>query len=367
MLESLETKGFAMDTTETQPTAQPRPLQRSRDERVLAGVAGGLADYFDLSPLFFRLAFAVLTLVGGAGILLYAVAALVIPDQGRTDSVATEALRRHRERPWLLVGVALVGIATVSIAAQADFWPNSGFAWTLLILGALAIALAQRRDRRRVEPGVEGATLEAQPVRREPSLFLPVLGLLLAFGGLLALVSALGVDVRWDIALAAAAAVVGAIVAVGAYLRRRIGGLVAIGVVLAALALLVSAIDIRLEGPVGERTFQPVSASELNRSYDLAVGELTVDLADTRLASGETPIDVNVGVGDLTVVVPADVAVEVDATASAGSVTVFGAENSGVDAQVTRRDAGGTAGGARLLRVDAHVGLGAVTVVRDSG
>ena len=158
-----------MTTTET-PTSSIKELHRSREDRILAGVAGGLGRYFDLSPTFFRIAFVILTLVGGAGILIYVAAALVIPDEGRTDSIASEALRRHRDRPWLLAGVALVAIAVVSLVAQADFWPNSGFAWTLLLLGGAAIVIAQRRGNDG-EPAPETGTEVRAP--RQPSLFLP--------------------------------------------------------------------------------------------------------------------------------------------------------------------------------------------------
>src|SRR5215210_6518800 len=85
-------------------------LERSRDDRMIAGVAGGLARYFDIHPAFYRVGFVVLTLLGGAGILIYAAAALVIPDEGREDSIASQALRERKERPWALIGVALVGI-----------------------------------------------------------------------------------------------------------------------------------------------------------------------------------------------------------------------------------------------------------------
>ena len=43
-----------------------------------------------------------------------------------------------------LAGVALVGIEFLSLVAQADFWPDSGFAWTLLVVGVVTIAIAQR-------------------------------------------------------------------------------------------------------------------------------------------------------------------------------------------------------------------------------
>ena len=71
---------------------ETRLLQRSRSDRMLAGVSGGLARYFDIHPAVFRVGFVVLTLLGGAGILIYAVAALVMPDEGKKDSIATAAL-----------------------------------------------------------------------------------------------------------------------------------------------------------------------------------------------------------------------------------------------------------------------------------
>ena len=228
-----------MSTTETTETTAPvKELHRSRDERILAGVAGGLGRYFDLSPTFFRIGFVILTLFGGAGILLYAAAALVIPDEGRSDSIVSESLRRHRDRPWLLAGVALVGIAVLSLIAQADFWPDSGFAWILLLLGALAIAIAQRGggsndDAVAVVAAGDAETVVARPPRR-PSLFFPVFGSLLAGAGLLALLGMFGVDIRWDVALAVGAIATGVAVVAGALTRRRTGGLAVVGVLLAA-------------------------------------------------------------------------------------------------------------------------------------
>jgi phage shock protein PspC (stress-responsive transcriptional regulator) len=361
-----------MSTTETPAAAPPKELHRSRDDRLLAGVAGGLGRYFEISPNFFRAGFAILTLVGGAGILLYLAAALVVPEEGRADSIAVEALKRYRDRPWLLVGVALVGIAVLSLVAQADFWPDSGFAWTLLVIGVVTIAIAQRgRGEPRTSEGAsEYAAAEAPtqplapPTPKPPSLLVPVLGLLLAAAGLLAFLSAVGVDIRWDLALAVAATAVGVAVVAGAFLRRRTGGLVVVGLTLAGLALAVSAIDVRLEGPVGDRMYQPAAAEDVSRSYELAIGELDLDLSKTALAPGDTSVDANVGIGDLTVVVPHGVAVDVEATASAGSVSVFGREKSGVDSELSASGGGGRAHVGEKLVIDAHVGLGSVTIVR---
>jgi phage shock protein PspC (stress-responsive transcriptional regulator) len=361
-----------MSTSETQ-SASIKELHRSQDERVLAGVAGGLGQYFDISPTFFRIGFAILTLVGGAGILLYVAAWLVIPDEGESDSIVSEALRRHRDRPWLLVGVGLVAIALVSLFAQADFWPNSGFAWTLLLLGALAIMFAQRRAPDRTPPddaatpaattaATRGATPAARP--RQPSLLLPGLGVLLAAAGALALLDAVGVDVRWDVALAVGAIGTGIAVVAGVALRRRTGGLVVVGLLLAALAVTLSAVDVRLEGPIGSRVYTPFETSDLKRDYDMSIGDLELDLSNAVLAAGDTEVDANVGIGELLVTVPDDVAVDVDASASAGEVTVFGRSESGVDADLSASIHAPNSD--RTLLIDAHVGLGDVIVEREA-
>ena len=54
-------------------------LYRSRDDRMLFGVAGGMAEWMDLDPAIVRLVWALLILAGGVGLLLYIVAAIVIP------------------------------------------------------------------------------------------------------------------------------------------------------------------------------------------------------------------------------------------------------------------------------------------------
>jgi phage shock protein PspC (stress-responsive transcriptional regulator) len=56
-------------------------LYRSRDERVLFGVAGGVADWLDIDPALVRIVFALLVLTAGFGLLLYIVMAIVIPQE----------------------------------------------------------------------------------------------------------------------------------------------------------------------------------------------------------------------------------------------------------------------------------------------
>jgi phage shock protein PspC (stress-responsive transcriptional regulator) len=63
-------------------------LYRSRTDRVLFGVAGGFAEWLDIDPSLVRLVWALLVVAGGAGLLLYIIAALVIPEEPWEASTA---------------------------------------------------------------------------------------------------------------------------------------------------------------------------------------------------------------------------------------------------------------------------------------
>jgi phage shock protein C len=65
--------------THKDTTTGSKKLYRSRHDRILAGVCGGLAEYFQIDPVLVRLVFAVLALGGGTGILLYIILAVIIP------------------------------------------------------------------------------------------------------------------------------------------------------------------------------------------------------------------------------------------------------------------------------------------------
>ena len=65
-----------------------RRLTRSRNDRVIGGVCGGLGRYFNVDPILFRIGAVALAFVGGAGVLLYLAALLLVPneDAGRPPS-----------------------------------------------------------------------------------------------------------------------------------------------------------------------------------------------------------------------------------------------------------------------------------------
>ncbi|NDJ53026.1 MAG: PspC domain-containing protein [Chloroflexi bacterium] len=59
---------------------EPKKLYRSKTDRILGGVCGGLAAYFDIDPMVVRLAFVVLGLVGGGSVLIYLIMWLIVPE-----------------------------------------------------------------------------------------------------------------------------------------------------------------------------------------------------------------------------------------------------------------------------------------------
>ncbi len=70
-------------------------LCRSETNRVIGGVAGGLAEYLDVDPTLIRLAFIIITLAGGSGVLLYIILWLVIPSQSQAGGVPSDHVREN--------------------------------------------------------------------------------------------------------------------------------------------------------------------------------------------------------------------------------------------------------------------------------
>ena len=71
-------------------------LYRRRQGRIVAGVCAGLAAYLGVDPNLIRLAFAVLAVFGGGGVLLYLVAWAVIPEEGEGASIVESLVNKRR-------------------------------------------------------------------------------------------------------------------------------------------------------------------------------------------------------------------------------------------------------------------------------
>lgn len=116
-------------------------LTRSRQDRVIAGVCGGLGHYFNLDPVLVRVGFVALTLAAGAGILIYILAAIILPeasleeDHARSD-VATVSQGR------LIFGGLLILVGAFLLMREIFPWFSDQVIWaTVLIALGLAVVL----------------------------------------------------------------------------------------------------------------------------------------------------------------------------------------------------------------------------------
>ena len=359
--------------------APPRRLVRADEGRWLGGICAGLGRYFDVNPLVYRIAFAALALAGGMGVLLYIAAWLVVPGESSEESVAVDALRRHRDHPWLLLGAGLLAFGALLTLSEARLWPGTGNVWLAATLAGAALVWwhMSNRDRPARAAQAAAAPVAATPngqtgpsappaarAPRRPSLFAPVLGALLAAAGFFGLLAVLDVyDVDLAVALAAGVLITGAAVAVGAMTQRRVGGLVFLALILLAGFGLAAAMPVSISSGVGEKLEHPDTVSALDQRYELGVGDLELDLGDITLAEGTTDLEATVGVGQLVLTVPKGAALKIDAHAGIGEVNVLGQRDDGFDAEKTVTLPGSTAD-APLLDVDADVGIGNVEVRR---
>ena len=354
-----------MEDTTVQPPDEPmqmRRLVRVRDGRWFGGVAAGLGRYFDVSPAIYRIVFAALAFAGGAGVLLYLAAWLVIPDEGEDASIAEQALRDHRERPALAIGVGLLAFAALVVLSHAAFWPQPGNLWLAALLVGGALVWWELRHTRPVAAAAGGGGVAAPPARppRGPSLFLPVVGVLLATAGAFGVREALDVrTVDLRIALAGGVILVGAAIAFGAATARRVTGLVGLGLLMLVALTLSLAVNVPLRGGVGDRLAEPATAAEVDAGYRQAVGTLTIDLRDVELTEPKR-ITASVGVGEVVVYVPRDASLVLDGHAGIGEVELLGRRANGVhvDRHVVEPGPGPT------LSLSTRVGIGDIEVRR---
>jgi phage shock protein PspC (stress-responsive transcriptional regulator) len=376
-----------------------RRLLRRRHDRVLGGVAGGLADSFGLDPLTFRLAFMILALFGGAGLLLYALGWLFIPERGAEEAVAATLTRDVGVRK--LAALALIGIALLLLSGPV--WmpltgsglldPTLGWAFVLIVLGFRLLrggpaapehpdddgraqdrpparasestnpAVADDVERARWWPPVPGsAPAVRRPRRRSPLGWLAVAVALLVVGvgALLDRSSVVTVDAGTMLALPLV--VLGAGLIVGAFWGRG-RWLIAIGALLLPVAVAANLVDFPAGGQVGGHYLSPQSESDLSDRYDLLAGSLTLDMRNFDFDPGRpVRVPLQAAIADMTIAVPWGVAVDLRGHVEAGMVSFFGEQHDGVDMRFD--ESVGRPGLERRLLVDVDAQYGWVELYR---
>lgn len=397
-----------------------RPLLRSRDDRVVAGVCAALGRYTDVDPVIYRVTFAVLTIFGGAGLVLYVLGWLVIPEQGAPGSVADRLLRsRPGSRPSVPVLIG-IGLAVVILAGIVSNNGGAGLALVIVAGIALLASRAASSPAATPPPGWGAPTAAYGPTSQRPTTELPpyppgtgalpyagyagppayspygvesayglppadagahpvaargrprsVLGMVtasiavVAVAVLLLIANLTGMHLSVAGVLATALVVVGLGLLVGTWLGRS-RWLIALGALLTAATLTasaVSAISVPMAGGTGNRNWAPVSTAELRPSYELGAGDATLDLSRLTGLDGRH-VEARVGLGQLKVLVPRDVDVTVHGKAGAGNLTLFGDDRAGrgLDRRVSDPGIGSTGS----IDLDLKVGVGQVEVDRVS-
>jgi phage shock protein PspC (stress-responsive transcriptional regulator) len=323
----------------------PKRLTRSRADRLIGGVCGGLGRYFNVDPLLFRIGAVALVFLGGAGILLYLAALLLVPNEGEAAPIAPGAAGPNRG--WAIAGVVvLLLIAFPFLLAGGFVFAGIGFPLAVLVGAGVLVWW--------VVSG-EGPSGSPRDVARRAALGVGVVvGCFVLF-----FVAGFGAAAGPDWLIPALVIAAGAAIAAGAFLKP-VRWLVPPALTIALAAGFVAAADIDFNGGIGQREYRPGSSVDLRDRYELGIGELVVDLRGTDLPKGDLPLQLDVGIGQARVIVPDDVCVATDADVGAGNIAIFGRDHGGIDASY--EDAPDAKPATTRLLLNADVGLGEVRV-----
>jgi phage shock protein PspC (stress-responsive transcriptional regulator) len=240
-------------------------LRRSRTDKILGGVNGGLAEYSGIDPLLWRVGFVALAFAGGTGVIVYLLLWLLMPAGPAAPPAVTGRAAKAARRP----------------AGPRSPVPGITIAGLLIVVGVLVM--------------VDRFTF----VELGPRAFL----------GSALLVVGLG--------LIAAAFSTG---------RTARGGLIALGVVL-SLALISATHEPwrDFDGDAGDRVYIPATAADVRSEYHGSLGDMRLDLSGVDVSDLDRSIrtHVDAGVGDVDIIVPRDADVRVDIDSGIGSVEVF--------------------------------------------
>ncbi|MBC2933699.1 PspC domain-containing protein [Nocardioides sp. zg-1228] len=329
-------------------------LRRSVTDRYVAGVAGGIARHLDIDPIIVRVALAVGAFFGGAGLIVYVAAWLLVPEEGTAD----EPLGLDERNRTIALGAA--GVLAL-VAALSDWAGAFWFPWPLAIVAALVVWFLHRKQPGSPPPragttyaGPMEPTAYAPPPepawapptdpawtsyartprpeprtprRRGPILFWFTLALIALAEGVLGVVDVAGVTVA-DSAYPALALGITAVMLVLGSFWGRAGGLILLGLV-AAITTAVTTVN----STIGDenRYVAPTTAAGVEDTYDFGGGRFTLDLSGVSDVDGLDGRDVAIDAvgGQVDVIVPEGMDVDVRAEVVGGSAVVFGQRSGG--------------------------------------
>jgi phage shock protein PspC (stress-responsive transcriptional regulator) len=258
---------------ETQEAVGPRgPLLRSRDNRVLWGVAGGLAEHIGFNPILVRLAFVVISLFGGAGVLAYLVLAVAVPEDDGTGKPVPESVWARLGKVALVCLLVAIGLGLAAALAVGSAWVTATGHGTIVAGAVIALGVAL----------VAVAFAAAARRRIVPLLLTAALVLGIPAGAIAA------ADIKID-----------------------------------------SSIGERSYTPT-------VADDIPSGGYELGTGQLIVDLRQLPWTPGKTiAASAHLGIGQMIVSAPSNVCVQGQAAGKAGELVVAGEVSHGIDPDVS--------------------------------
>jgi phage shock protein PspC (stress-responsive transcriptional regulator) len=350
-------------------------------------VAGGLGEYFGVDPVLFRVLFAVTAFFGGAGILAYIIAWAAIPERGEPHAPIDRLVgggRRKSVPAWILT----LGAAVVVWGLLFSWWaPWRFLPWMFLPLALAALVLAMALSRRPEELGPEpavdpAATMPGGPTpnadvapwitaaraaRRERRARIApmrwaMLGTLIATLALLGLVDA-ATGVRIPVYFWAVQLVVVAGLVVGAALRRPIWWTALLLIPASIGAFVFSSCRVSLHDGSGANTYTPSRTADLRSDYRHAFGQTTLDLTALGPLDVARTIHVTQAAGQVQLIIPPSLPVDVHANVHLGTITVDGSEDS--SGMGLNKDPVTTASG-RALTIDVRLTAGELRIDRQN-
>jgi phage shock protein PspC (stress-responsive transcriptional regulator) len=260
-------------TTKETEVGPRRPLLRSKDDRMVWGVAGGLAEHIGFSATLVRIAFVLITLFGGAGLLAYLVLAVALPENDGTGQPVDESVWARLGKVALLCFLVAVALFVAAGLALVSAWVTATGHGTAIAVAVIVIGLALV------------ASAFATDVRRRATPPLLVLALVLGIPA-------------------------GAIAAADIEFDNSVGERTYTPTVAA---------DIPADG------------------YKLGTGQLVVDLRQLPWKAGQTiSASAHLGLGQMIISVPSKVCVVGHADGKAGELIVAGDVSHGIDPDVTQ-------------------------------
>lgn len=125
-------------------STNPKRLYKSRVNRMIDGVCGGIAEYFGLDPTLVRIVWVLLTILGGSGILLYIAGMIIIPTAPlfpippAAQSAASPSPSSSNHKFW---GILLVVVGTLWLLSNMGIWHRWwSFSWDVMLPLVLVLA-----------------------------------------------------------------------------------------------------------------------------------------------------------------------------------------------------------------------------------